>query len=129
MSLISYKTPPIVSTGGSGTKTQPIYEGVPTVETVQPAQENGFFGWLDRLGGALGDAAGRAVDVVADNWINDLNESNRPAVKTPDSTPVKADNQLPVQKTFFEQNQQYIIWGGVALVGVAALYFAMKGKK
>jgi len=128
MALIAYKTPPIVSTGTKELQTKSINDGVPVMETPQQNDSGGFFGWLDQIGATISDAAGRAVDVVADDWINDLNESNQPAVKTPDSTPVKADNQLPVDKSFFEQNKQYIIWGGVALVGVAALVLAFKKK-
>ncbi len=128
MALVSKNLTLIDPTGAKGATIQPIQKGVAVLETPQQSDSGGFFGWLDNIGAQLGDAAGRAVDVVADDWISDLNESNSDSVKTPDSTPVKADNQLPTNKTFFEANKQYIIWGGVALVGVAALVLAFKKK-
>lgn len=128
MALVSKNLTSIDPTGAKGAMIQPIQKGVAVLETPQQTDSGGFFGWLDNVGASIGDAAGRAVDVVANDWINDLNESNNNSVKTPDSTPVKADNQLPVDKSFFEANKQYIIWGGVALVGVAALVLAFKKK-
>ncbi len=128
MALVSKNLTPIDPTGAKGAMIQPIQKGVAVLETPQQSDSGGFFGWLDNIGTQLGDVAGRAVDVVANDWINDLNESNSDSVKTPDSTPVKADNQLPTNKTFFEANKQYIIWGGVALIGVGALVLAFKKK-
>ena len=128
MALVSKNLTSNDPTGAKGAMIQPIQKGVAVLETPQQTDSGGFFGWLDNVGASIGDAAGRAVDVVANDWINDLNESNNDSVKTPDSTPVKADNQLPVDKSFFEANKQYIIWGGVALVGVAALVLAFKKK-
>lgn len=128
MALVSKNLTSFDPTGAKGAMIQPIQKGVTVLETPQQSDSGGFFGWLDNIGASIGDAAGRAVDVVANDWINDLNESNNDSVKTPDSTPVRADNQLPVDKSFFEANKQYIIWGGVALVGVAALVLAFKKK-
>lgn len=114
-------------TGANASQTKPINTGVPVVATEQPAQSTGFFGWLDDLGTKVGDVAGRAVDTVADNWINDLNTTNSQAATTPDQTPAPADNKLPPKPvSFFEANKTYIMWGGVAVLGVAALAMAMR---
>ncbi|AUR98306.1 TMhelix containing protein [Vibrio phage 1.249.A._10N.261.55.B9] len=114
-------------TGANTSQSKPINAGVPVVATEQPSNSTGFFGWLDDLGTKIGDTAGRAVDTVSDNWISDLKETNTQAVKTPDQTPAPADNKLPPKPmSFFETNKTYIMWGGVAVLGVAALALAFR---
>lgn len=127
MSLIAVKPLPFDPTGANGATIQPIYEGTPVMATQQQSQSTGFFGWLDDLGTKIGDVAGRAVDTVADNWIAGLDNTNPGAVQTPDITPAPADNKLPPKPmSFFEANKTYIMWGGVAVLGVAALALAMR---
>lgn len=113
-------------TGANIDLPKPITNGVPVMATEQQTESTGFFGWLDDLGGSVGTIAGRAVDTVAGNWIEDLDNKNNPAVKTPDVTPVASDSKLPINQNFFEANKTYIMWGGVAVLGVTALALAFR---
>lgn len=113
-------------TGALATTTKPILSGTPTKQTDQKEESSGFFGWLDDLGKTADDIAGRAVDVVADNWINNLSDQNNDAVKTPDTTPQPSDAKLPVSTNFFDENKTLIMYGGGALVGLIGLIYVMK---
>jgi hypothetical protein len=113
-------------TGATASTPKPINNGVPVMATDQPNASTGFFGWLDDLGSTVGDVAGRAVDVVSDNFLNDLSDTNDNPAKTPDVTPVPSDSKLPVNQSFFEANKTYLMYGGIAIVGVAALALAFR---
>ena len=126
MSLVTYLKGMVDPIPKPIDKTQPINVGQPVMATTQQTESTGFFGWLDDLGSKVGDVAGRAVDTVADGYINDLAAKNSNAVKTPDVTPTPSDSKLPVKQTFFEANKTYIMWGGVAVLGVTALALAFR---
>ena len=127
MSLVAW-TGSDSDTGIKAASAKPINNGVPVMATTQATQSTGFFGWLDDLGTKVGDLAGRAVDTVADGYIADLEAKNSKVVKTPDVTPAPSDAKLPVNKSFFEDNKAYIIWGGAAVLGVAALTLVLRKK-
>ena len=126
MSLVTYLKGMVDPIPKPIDKTQPIYVGRPVMATQQESASTGFFGWLDDLGAKVGDVAGRAVDTVADGYIADLRAKNSDAVKTPDITPTASDAKLPVNQSFFEANKTYIMWGGVAVLGVTALALAFR---
>lgn len=114
------------ATGAKAAATKQILEGVPVMATTQTTGSTGIFGWLDDLGAKAASIAGRAVDAVADGYIADLNTKDTAAVKTPDVTPVPADNKQPIKQSFLEENKEMLMYGGAALVGVVALIYVMR---
>lgn len=113
-------------TGATAQTAKPINNGVAVMATEQPTESTGFFGWLDDIGTTIGTTAGRAVDAVADNWIEDLNAKNDAVVKTTDQTTVGSDAQLPLNQSFFEANKTAIMYGGIGLLAVGALVMTLK---
>jgi hypothetical protein len=126
MSLIAFETPPVQRIPKNNERTLPIEQGQAVMATSQKSESTGFFGWLDDIGGAVGEVAGRAVDTVAGNWIEDLDIKNSKAVKTPDVTPVASASQIPLKQSFMDANKTYIMYGGFAVVGIAALILAFR---
>lgn len=96
--------------------------------TTGESSSTGLFGFLDSVGSKLGNVAGRAVDTISDNWLNDLNESNSDAVKTADVTPVAGGAALSADTTtnqsFVDKYKTPLLIGGGALILLSVVLLA-----
>ena len=112
------------TTGTSGTQVRPITEGETMTAVPSYQNQGGFWGYLDQIGGVIGNTVGQAVQIKADNYIDKI-DNNTPAA-TIDSTGDPFDNpqntQVNDNRTFVDKYKRELMIGGAVVGGLLALY-------
>lgn len=114
-------------TGMHNSQIRPINEGYAVTATNTQSGDGGLFGWLDTIGGKLGEIGDSAIDLLGAKWLNDLDDGKNPTVVVqPYQLPTSTGGGGPVAPSAFKEYQPWIIGGVVLLTVMGAVYLGRK---